>query len=558
MTCGRGRSRCGIRKMNLFTREESTVYKVLLVDDEILVREAISAKIEWNKLGFELAKDCENGKDAIEFMEKNQVDVVLTDICMPYIDGMGLSKYVYENFPQTTIIIFSGYSDFEYAKQAIQYKVAEYILKPVTARELSEVLSRIKEKLDSERQQEQKIDELTKVYHSYTKNEALIISRTLSRLVKGTQEVETSLKELEEFGISVESSAYRVAAVDIDVYSDLYEVEDELKKESALMSFVVENISSEIVNNHGAGLAYRDSDNRVCILFLTNKPKEFTEEAVKICREIKQTVYDTMKLSISMGIGRYVHSLDELYKSYDSAAEFLKYRYTKGCGVIFDCEKEIVSGNPMELEQDFKDLASAVRGSDRKALMDTIDHIEGWMRNGYVSRNKCVAYLHQVLRIIYETVQETEESFQLKDSDISNITDARSLQKAVALIRDYASRGLEAAMAAGQSSGERQAVMAVDYLKENYSNPDLSLNHICEYLNISTSRFSSIFKETTGKTFTEVLTNIRMERAKQLLRQTSLKNYEIAEKVGFSDPHYFSIAFKKMTGKTPKEYAREK
>ena len=148
---------------NLFTREETAVYKVLLVDDEILVREAISAKIEWNKLGFELAKDCENGKDAIEFMKENPVDVVLTDICMPYIDGMGLSKFVYENFPQTTIIIFSGYSDFEYAKMAIQYKVAEYILKPVTAKELSEVLVRIKEKLDSERQQEQKMDELTKV-----------------------------------------------------------------------------------------------------------------------------------------------------------------------------------------------------------------------------------------------------------------------------------------------------------------------------------------------------------------------------------------------------------
>lgn len=544
--------------MNLFTQEENALYKVLLVDDEILVREAISAKIEWNKLGFELAGDCENGKDAIEFIKENPVDVVLTDICMPYIDGMGLSKYVYENFPQTTIIIFSGYSDFEYAKQAIQYKVAEYILKPVTAKELSEVLTRIREKLDSERQQEQKIDELTKVYHSYTKNESLIISRTLSRLVKGTQEAATSLRELEEFGITVKSDAYRVAAVDIDVYSDLYEVDDELKKESALMSFVVENISSEIVNNHKAGLAYRDSDNRVCILFFTNKPKEFTAEVVKICREIKETVYDTMKLSISMGIGGYVDSLDELYKSYDAAAATLRYRYTKGCGMIFDCEQEMTSGNPMELEQDFKDLASALRGKDEKTLTDTIDHIESWMRTGYVSRNKCVAYLHQVLRIIYETVHETEESFGLKDSDISNITDARSLEKAMALIRDYASRGLEAANAAGQSSGERQAVMAVDYLKENYSNPDLSLNHICEYLNISTSRFSSIFKESTGKTFTEALTNIRMERAKQLLRQTSLKNYEIAEKVGFSDPHYFSIAFKKMTGKTPKEYAREK
>lgn len=534
------------------------MYKVLLVDDEILVREAISAKIKWNKLGFELVGDCENGKDAIEFIKEDAVDVVLTDICMPYIDGMGLSKFVYENFPQTMIIIFSGYSDFEYAKQAIQYKVAEYILKPVTAKELSEVLSKIKEKLDSERQQEQKLDELNKVYRSYTKNESLIISRALSRLVQGTQAIQTSLTELEEFGISVAGSAYRVAAVDIDVYSDLYEIDDELKKESALMSFVVENICSEIVNNYGAGLAYRDSDNRVCLLFYTNKPKEFAAEAKRICFEIKETVYDTMKLSISMGIGEYVRSLEELSKSYNSAAELLKYRYTKGAGVIFDSEQELSPENPMELERDFKDIASALKSMNEEALKNSVNHVEDWMRSGFIRRNKAVTYLHQILRIIAETVQEMDETFQVKDTDLSGITEARSLEKAMALIREYAARGMQAVLKAGQSSGKRQSVLAIDYLKENYGNPNLSLNHICEYLNISTSRFSSIFKEATGKTFTEVLTAIRMERAKQLLRQTSLKNYEIAEKVGFSDPHYFSIAFKKMTGKTPKEYAREK
>ena len=130
-------------------------------------------------------------------------------------------------------------------------------------------------------------------------------------------------------------------------------------------------------------------------------------------------------------------------------------------------------------------------------------------------------------------------------------------KQAMKLIREYAARGMDAVNAAGQTSAERLAGQAMDYIRENYSNQDLGLNHICDYLNISTSRFSSIFKEATGRTFTEVLTGVRMERAKQLLRQTSLKNYEIAEKVGFSDPHYFSIAFKKMTGKTPKEYARE-
>lgn len=538
-------------------REDKIVYKVLLVDDEILVREAISAKIEWNHLGFELAGDCENGKDAMEFLKHTPVDVVLTDICMPYVDGMQLSKHIYENFPQTGIIIFSGYSDFEYAKQAIQYKVSEYILKPVTKQELSAVLVRIREKLDNERQQEQKLDELTKVYHTYTKNEALIVSRTLSRLVRGTQEVATSLRELEEFGITVEGLAYRVVVVDIDVYSDLFEIDDELKKESALMSFVVENIANEIVNSHGAGLTYRDTDNRVCLLLYTDRQKELTSEVRGICAEIKDHVHDAMKLSISMGMGILVKDLEGLSKSYDSAIEILKFRYTKGSGVIFDCEQAAPPVNPMELEQDYGDIVSALTTTDKTLLKDTLDHVEKWMVSGLVSRNKVVAYLHQFLRIIYETVQKADESFLLEEVDITGVTDARSLEKAMKLIRSYAEEGLAAFSAAGQSSGARQAVIAMDFLEKNYSNQDLGLNNVCEYLNISTSRFSSIFKEATGKTFTEVLTNIRMERAKELLRQTSLKNYEIAEKVGFSDPHYFSIAFKKMTGKTPKEYARE-
>ncbi|CUX36056.1 helix-turn-helix domain-containing protein [Clostridium sp. C105KSO13] len=533
------------------------MYKVLLVDDEILVREAISAKIQWEQLGFELAGDCENGKEAIAFLEATPVDVVLTDIYMPYVDGMGLSKYIYENMPQTTIIIFSGYGDFDYAKQAIQYKVAEYILKPVTAKELSQVLTRIKGKLDGERRKEEKLDELTKVYHNYTKNESLIVSRILSRLVMGTQAVETSLQEMEEFGIFVEGDVYRVAAIDIDVYSGLYEIDDELKKESALMSFVVENISNEIVNNYKAGLAYRDSDNRVCILFFTDRAKKFVWEVSSICREIKDTVFQVMKLSVSMGIGISVNKLENLSRSYESATKILKYRYTKGSGVIFDCEEPQPVENPMELERNLKDIVSAVRESDEELLKDILNHIEERLKSGYVTRSRAVAYLQQVLGVLHETVYATNENFKLQDSDVSGITEARSLVEAMKLIKNYAKAGMNAVSAAGYSSGELQAIRAMDYIKENYSDPALSLNQICNYLNISTSRFSSIFKEATGKTFMEVLTSVRMERAKQLLRQTSLKNYEIAEKVGFSDPHYFSIAFKKMTGRTPKEYARE-
>ena len=291
------------------------MYKVLLVDDEILVREAISAKIEWEQIGFELVGDCENGKDAIEFVKEHPVDLVLTDICMPYIDGMGLSRYLYENMPQTKIVIFSGYSDFEYAKQAIQYKVAEYLLKPVTAKELTEVLIRIREKLDSERSEEEKIDVLKKAYRTYTKNEALIISKTLSRLIQGTQAIETSMDELKEFGIELGGAFYRVVTTDIDVYSSLYDTDEELKKESALMSFVVENISHEIVSNHNAGIAYRDSDSRVCMLLWTDTPKEFRQEAREICQEIQEMVRQAMQLSVEDNI-KAVLEMSNLPKDY--------------------------------------------------------------------------------------------------------------------------------------------------------------------------------------------------------------------------------------------------
>ncbi len=534
------------------------MYKVLLVDDEILVREAISENIKWGELGFELVSVCENGKDAMEYLEENPVDVVLTDICMPYADGMDLSRYVYNHHPQTSVIIFSGYSDFEYAKQAIQYKVAEYILKPVTARELSEVLLKIKEKLNVERKEEQKYDKFKKAYYSYTKNESLIISKTLSCLVKGTQRTEKSIEELAEFNVSIQGDQYRVVAVDIDVYSDLYEIDDDLKKESALMAFVVENISNEIMKNHSAGLAYRDSDNRVCMLFYVSKARKLSLEAMEICKEIQDTVYETMKLSISIGIGKTVSTLEELSKSYKSAVELLKYRYTKGSGVLLDGEVEFQTGNSVALEKEFKKIAESLRERDEAKLDDALLHVEKWMVEGYNTRNVVVAYLHQALRIVSDAVREVEDQYQLKEETLAEITDAKRFEQAMSFFREHCKNAMKIISGAGKTNGQHQAELAMEYIEDNYGDPNLNLNQICDYLNISTSRFSSIFKEATGKTFVEVLTSVRMERAKSLLRKTSLKNYEIAEKVGFSDPHYFSIAFKKMTGKTPKEYARNK
>ncbi|KAI4448747.1 HTH-type transcriptional activator RhaR [Eubacterium plexicaudatum ASF492] len=533
------------------------MYKVLLVDDEILVREAISAKIRWKELGFELAGLCENGQQAISYIQDSPVDVVLTDIYMPYMDGMGLSKYLYENCPQTEIIIFSGYGEFEYAKQALQYHVSEYILKPVTAKELSKVLLTVREKLDSVRRQEQKLDQLNEVYHKYTKNESLIVSKALSRLVSGTQGIQKCLKELDELGVHIRGNAFRVVAVDLDVYSGYCEIEKELKKGSALMSFVVENISDEILRRSECGIAYRDSDNRICLLIWKHAKQENTKYILEICTEIQDNVYQAAHLSISMGIGCCVTALEDLPYSYESASDMLRYRYTKGTGIILDSGDKQCEANPMTLKKELKAADEAVKSFDHNKFEQTLDRIETWMKTKYVNRNAAAAYFQQMVQLIYANVYQSDEKFAMPETVMAKVADAHSIEAAMEAVRVYAEKGFSALEKIGQSSSKRQADKAMDYIFENYADRNLGLNQLCEYLNMSTSRFSSIFKEATGQTFTEALMNIRIQNAERLLRQTSLKNYEIAEKVGFSDPHYFSIVFKKVTGKTPKEYARE-
>lgn len=538
------------------------MYRVLLVDDEILVRDAIRKRIDWEGLGYELAGDCQNGKEAIEFVKEHPVDVVLTDICMPYVDGMELSHFLHDNYPEILIVIFSGFGEFEYAKKAIQYNVSEYLLKPVTAVELSEVLSNMRKKLESARKEEQKIRRLTKVSKEYQKNEQMIRSQAISSLVTCSKDMGECIRNLEAMGIFLDATDYRVAVLSIDLYSELHEQNLEQRQESALMAFVVYNISDEIVSNYDAGIAYQESNNKTGILFKTNRPREFFGTVKKICGEIQEKVYETMKLEISIAVGPYVKKADELHFSYDRANEALSYRYLLGGNLLLDLESDAKFENDISLYIELTQLSEAVRKNQKREVERILKIIHDKIMESRVNKSRACLYMQQVIRTLSELVEKVhpdprriqEERNQL----LGKISEKKTFEKAFDVVECYANGACDYLKMENSSSGKRQAMEAVEYIKENYADPDLNLNGICAHLGISTSHFSSIFKEETGETFMEFLIRIRMEKAKELLEHTSLKNYEIAERVGFADPHYFGISFKKMTGKTPTEYAKGK
>ena len=537
------------------------MYKILLVDDEILVRDAIRENIDWGKLDCELIGDCENGKQAVEFVKTHEVDIVLTDILMPYMDGMELSHFLHDDYPDVLIVIFSGFGEFEYAKKAIQYNVSEYMLKPVTAMELTKVIENMKEKLDSRKKEQRKMESLTQVSQDYHKNANVIRSKALDCLVKCTREVQVSLDELERMGITFQAASYRVAVFDIDTYSEMYQMDMDKQQESALMAFVLFNVGDEIVVQEKAGVVYQEGNNRVCIIFAGNRTKEFSENIHRICHEIQKKVKEVIGLETSIGIGSWVRSPYELIYSYRLAAKAIDYRYLLGGNLLFDMEEK-KTDNSIFLINDLETLTEAIKSGDRRLMEETLGQIETEIKSALVEKSYACIYLQQVIRAIGNTCQslseEPEKIIAQREALLKAVTEQRMFSQAAALVEKYAQEVFDELQELNSSSGQRQGMLAMDYIQKNYMDPGLSLNSICSYLNISTSYFSTIFKEMTGETFIEVLTRVRMEKAKELLENTTMKNYEIAEKVGFSDPHYFGISFKKITGKTPTEYAREK
>lgn len=535
------------------------MYKLLLVDDEVLVREAIAENIHWNELGYELLSVCENGKEAIEYIKKNKVDVVITDICMPFIDGIDLSKYIYENHLPINVIIFSGYNEFEYAKKAIKYGVSEYLSKPVTAYELSEILGNLKKNLDKKREVEAEFDKLNK---SYFKNRILIQSKIIEKLIMGNEIEEESRKEIEEYGLQMDYLEYRVAIIKIDIYSDLYNANEDKIKKGEMKSFVIYNISDEIIKKYNAGEVCKGDNNKGLILLWTNHSREFEDKINLIFKEIQEEVFKVLKLTITISVGEIVYSLSDLHKSYKDAEQLLLYRYLWDENQIFDREKlkNKLNGS-VNLDNVIDKVILGIKLNEKKQIEEKIIEIQELLKNAYIRKNKICLYLFEIVSQacdLLRTYNLTDDFiYRKKEEVITRITESRSLREAMLILKEFCYMSCDEMYKQRDSDGNKQAMLALDYIEKHYGDFDLNLNVICSYVCVSISHFSTIFKNYTGDTFMEVLMRTRMQKAKELLENTSLKNYEISEKVGFRDPHYFSIAFKKATGKSPKEYVKE-
>nr|WP_154959803.1 response regulator [Paenibacillus xylanexedens] len=526
------------------------MYRVLLVDDEEDVREGLVVEVDWEELDLRIVGLAENGREALEMAERIEPDIVITDISMPFMDGLELARRLRERNPLVKVVILTGYDEFDYARQAVSLSVDEYLLKPFSAGHLTELLTRLRAQMEAEIAEREDVQQLREHYRTSL---PLLQTDLIATLLHRQKSSAYILSRASQCGLELGGKRYGVSIL------TLHPTEDpELKLFAAL------NIAAEVWADHKAGYAFMHQETVVLLYVepldgIEGKAENPQQHALE---NVVRSIRHYLRVPVTIGSSRLVDTLPDVKHAYEDALLALDYRLVPGTDSLIyigDVERQaagklrfdelkqqtltrcLKAGTQAELEQGLQIIFREI----------TVDH----------GRSDIQLYLIEVLTTVWKAAQASGEEmedifgagFQLYTDlfRLPGLSEAQHKVSEVCLL-------VQQRISSGRQHVYKDIVeQALTFTKKHYADPDLSIQKVCAHLHISSGYFCSIFKKEVQLTFLQYLMQIRMDEARELLRSTELKSFQIAEKVGFAEPNYFSFCFKKHTGVSPKEYRKQ-
>lgn len=528
-------------------------YSVLLVDDEEDVVEAIVQKIDWDRLGYSLAGYAKNGLEALEIAEEKPIDVVLTDIKMPYMDGLTLSHRLKELYPSIKIIIFSGFDEFEYAKEAIRLEAEEYMLKPVDAGELSRVFQKVHEALDQEFDEKQSIHRLK---NYYLESLPILQESLYTSLIEGTLPQQDLESTLLDYQISLPGKYYAV----VILHNSLSLSPEGINP--LLITMSIRKLAEERLqkNWRPCFLTYLGHT-----LFIAQMDKEsdslkLTDDCEILCRMARHIC----KATVTAGIGKTVSNLMDLPLSYLGARDAVAYRVLYGRGkaiaiseIGLEGKEEHKVNKEIIDEERLLDIYRSIRMSSEEELDKCIDFYIENSRLDSPSLQEYHFFLMDLVTNMHKFLLANQVDTGLifpKEEDVYQKVQQFSLAELSQWMKEICKK-MQIIIQEMRSDKTKSFVKkAVEHVHSHYMDKDLTVEALSQELHVSAAYFSTVFKRETGKSFINYLTDYRMEKALRLLMEEEEKTYIIAEAVGYSDPNYFSYAFKKKFGMSPSKY----
>lgn len=530
------------------------LYNVLLVDDEEEVAQIIMKKLDWESMGFRIAGYAQNGVEALEMAEELQPDVVMTDIKMPYMDGLTLSKKLRELYGKIKVIIFSGFDEFEYAREAIKIEAEEYILKPINANELREVFERIKSNLDKELDEKRNIDKLREYY---MQSLPVLQENFYTALIEDRISAGEIEKYVENYQIDLKGPYYIVTVFHISGKDP-----DNQPIDPFLMAVSVKKLVEEQMAEswHGRVVTYLGDILLITQLPDTESVTHFTDDMDKICKMAKRVC----NACVTAGIGHICDHLGQLSLSYQGAKNAVSYRVlygnTRAINIAEMDPQENIDEHWEEayIHKIFKKIKMGEEESLKEAILELTSQMSKTRMSLQNYRLLIMQLIAEIFRFGANNQVNMEEVFG-QNSDVYNqALQMESTEELAAWLQNICIKMQQQILNERIDTTKSFVTKAVEYVKEHYGDQELSIETICSYLNVSAAYFSTVFKKETGKTFINYLTDYRMQEALELLLTKDEKTYIIAEKVGYLDPNYFSYVFKKQFGMSPSKYKATK
>lgn len=516
-------------------------YKVFFVEDEIITREGIRDNVDWASNGFELCGEAADGEMALPMLRTAQPDVLITDIKMPFMDGLQLSKIVRERMPWVKIIILSGHDEFEYAQQAIKLGVTDYLLKPITAQNFQAALQKLAAQLAREKEEHEK---LKKLQAQVEENRATLRERLLFKLIVGAISPTDAVETGQMLGIDLISRHYLVAILKIELsdVTEQYQHEEYHRVQSTVMELIEKNPDVFSVKRDWGDLI---------LVMKGDTPEYLEEERDFLLEEIRQILADT-RYKLIVGVGSTKDEMADVCRSFVEALAHIQ-----------NLTGENKLNQAFEQAELLKVDKSAVENYLHSGVKDEFDEFfnkyirplgEAALRSNLIKNYIFVDIVLAVAKLVNDLGGEVDKVIPELNSMEIITSDIRTVEQ----LRDQVYRVISTALAYrdSQPKGQYKELIrqAREFIEQNYADPDLSLNTVAAQANLSASHFSVVFSQETGRTFKECLTEIRINKAKELLRMTGLRSADIAYQVGYNDPHYFSSVFKKHTGLSPSEF----
>ncbi len=526
------------------------MYKLLLVDDRKDVVDGIAQAIYWEEHDI-LVQTCYNGKSALEVITNEHIDLVVTDIKMPFLSGLDLVCKSKENNLDTCFIILSGYDEFLYAKRAIKLGVVEYLIKPVEMDRLLETVINALKEIKKKNNLKKNMRRLHKQeIHSIPALKTNFFLKMISDCPYSKQEIDACL---ELFNSNIKLNEYITILISIDQYQNIIETQG--KKEIENINFIINNMAKELFSESYVCETFNYEANSIAVIINISKEMDNIENKYNtylLSKRLHDLINDYFDFTVTIAISNCKNGAGSFRQSVEECLDAMAYRLYKGENKIILSsdihENKDNAGYPQEQEEQLikaimlKDYVSTINIVNN--LFDEIINIQEFTPE-FIWKKMC--------NIIIKTYQVTGSEDHIIDI-LDEFRMVTTLEQMKEWFIQQINKLIKPHMADRHDIGSYIESIK-DYVNKNYAT-NITLKELAENLYISQSYLSSVFKEYTGINFNCYLRDVRIEKAKELLLGGK-KVYDVANEVGYIDQKYFSSIFKKSTGFLPKQWMKK-